>query len=145
MFIQPWLQPALAKFADAVQTVGALLALPDPIPTLTVNSKTYDFARIGMTDTSGIYQTADGLDRLTISHQYRKRNRFSVRLDRNFLADDPFVSTITQRFSHSVYTVIDTPQIGVDPVENDWLYQLHAAIMAAGTPDYSKRILQGEL
>lgn len=121
------------------------MALPDPIPTLTVNSVNYDFARIGMNDTSSIYQTANGNDRLTVSRQNKKRNRFVARIDRNFTAEDPLISSIMQRYSHSVYTVFDSPVNGVTPADNDKLGQLLAAFLVAGTPDFQLRLLQGEI
>jgi len=120
------------------------MALPDPIPTLTVDAVTYDFARIGMNDSSAVYQTADGLDRMTVSHQLKNRNRHTLRLDRKKIAADPFDADINQEYSFSTYVVIDAPRLGVTAAELDDHSQLLTAIMAAGTPDYILRILQGE-
>jgi hypothetical protein len=121
------------------------LAIPDPIPQLTVNSVTYDFARVGSDLNSGRFQTADGLNVLTFAHQFKKRNRFSIRLDRNFVAADPFVPDVNQTYSHSVYTVVDAPANGVTPAENNNLLLLLSGVLTSGTPDYSLRWLQGEL
>lgn len=121
------------------------MALPDPIPTLTVQAKTYDFARIGFSDNSSVFQTANTRDRLTVSHRFNKRNRFSIRLDRSKIAADPFDASLNQEYSHSAYVVWDSPNLGITPAENQELGQLLVAILAAGTPDYDLRVLQGEI
>lgn len=121
------------------------VALPDPIPTLTVAGDTYDFSRVGFTDTSGVFLTADGLNRLTVSHRYNKRNRFSVRIDRQKVAADVWTPFNNTEYSHSAYVVWDCPTVGVTPAENQELGQLLYAVLAAGTPDYDLRVLQGEI
>jgi hypothetical protein len=123
---------------------GTHVALPDPIPQLTVNSVNYDFARVGMDGSSATYQTADGLDRLTVSHQLKNRNRHTIRLDRSKIAADPFDADINQEYSFSTYVVFDAPRLGVTASELNYHSQLLTAIMVAGTPDYVLRVLQGE-
>jgi hypothetical protein len=120
------------------------MALPDPIPTLTVDAVTYDFARIGMNDTSSVYQTANGLDRLTVSHVLKNRNRHTIRLDRKKVAADPFTADLNQEYSFSTYVVCDAPKLGVTAAEMNVHSQLLTALMVAGTPDYVLRVLQGE-
>lgn len=120
------------------------MALPDPIPTLTVNSVNYDFARIGNDVNSAVYQTADGNDRLTVSHSLKNRNRHTIRLDRTKIAANPFDAAIDQEYSMSTYVVVDVPKIGFTASEMNYHSQLLTAIMVAGTPDYVLRVLQGE-
>lgn len=125
------------------------MALPDPIPTLTVNAVTYDFARIGITGDSssslGTYRTADKLNTLSIAHTVKNRERHSVRIDRKKVAANPFDSSLNQEYSWSVYTVLDMPRNGVSTTEAQLLNQLLAAFMVAGTPDYDIRVFAGEL
>lgn len=121
------------------------LALPDPIPTLTVNSVTYDFARIGFGDASSIYQTSDGLNRLGIQHSQKARNRHVVRLDRRAVVEDPLTTGSSYEQSFSVYTVIDMPRVGFSAADVDYGRQLLEAFMLAGTPDYGLRVIQGEV
>jgi len=122
------------------------MALDDPIPTLTVNAETYDFARIGMTDGNSIYQTASGDDRLTVSHsQNRSRTRSLVRLDRSKIAPDSLNSALNKPFSLATYVVLDRDVVGWTPAEVDYHFQLLAALWAAGTPDNGLRVLQGEV
>lgn len=122
------------------------MALPDPIPTITIDSVAYDLARIGMMDSKSIYQTANGLDRLTIEHQVTKnRNRQNLRFDRRKIAADPFDADLNQEYSFSTYVVTDSPKWGVTSAELDVHFQLLAGLWSAGTPDYGLRILQGEI
>lgn len=121
------------------------MALPDPIPTITVNAVTYDFARVGMTDGNAIYRTATGLDKVTVSHQQKARNRTTLRLDRSKIAADPFDAGINQEYSMSTYVVWDRPKVGFTAAECDLHTQLLTAFLVAGTPDYGLRVLQGEI
>lgn len=119
--------------------------IPDPIPTVTVNSVAYDFSRLGIDHSTGVFATADGAHRLTFARQSKKRDRFSMRLDHTFLAEDVFVPDTNSGYSHSAYVVWDSPRIGVTPSDNNVLGQVLTALMVAGTPDYALRLLQGEL
>lgn len=119
--------------------------LPDPIPTLTVNSVTYDFVRIGSTETSSVYQTANGNDRMIVSRQNKARNRYTIRLDRRKVAANPFDASLNQEYTQSAYVVWDIPKLGVTPEEADYHGQLLSAVMVAGTPDYALRVLRGEV
>jgi hypothetical protein len=121
------------------------MALPDPIPTITVNSVAYDFARVGMSDSRAVYQTADGLDVLTIENTVKNRNRTLVRLDRKKIAADPFNADLNQAYTFATYVVIDKPTLGVSASEVNLHGQLLDAILVAGTPDYRLRVLQGEV
>jgi len=119
--------------------------IPDPIPTVTVNSVAYDFSRRSVDHTKGVFATADGAYVLTFAQQSKKRNRFSMRLDHNFLAEDVFVPDTNSGYSHSAYVVWDSPKIGVTAADNNVLGSVLGSLMVAGTPDYALRLLQGEL
>jgi hypothetical protein len=124
------------------------MALPDPIPTITTDSIAYDFYRIGQIgngdSVSSVYRTADDLNRLTISHERKRRFRHVVRLDRSKVAADPFDASVDQEYSWSAYTVFDVPLIGVSADEVDDLGLLLRDIQVAGTPDYVLRVIRGE-
>jgi len=121
------------------------MALPDPIPTITVNSVEYDFARVGMGDGKATYQTADGLDLLTIENSVKNRNRRLVRLDRKKIAANPFDADLNQEYLLSTYVVMDSPKLGVTASEMNLHGQLLDALLIAGSPDYRLRVLQGEV
>lgn len=121
------------------------MALPDPIPTVTVDSIAYDFARVGMANGNSIYQTGDGNDRLTISHTVRNRTRTLVRLDRSKITADTLNSSLNKPYSAATYVVVDRDSIGWDADELDYHFQLLSGLWAAGTPDYGLRVLKGEV
>jgi len=121
------------------------MALPDPIPTITVNSVTYDLPRVSFGVGTSEYRTSNGLDKLTISHSEKNRQRHVVRFDRKKIAATPFDAAKDQEYRAAVYTVIDAPILGFTPAELDYLVQLQAAFWVAGTPDYGLRVLQGEV
>lgn len=120
------------------------MALPDPIPTLTVNSVAYDFFRVASGDGFSRYTTANGLDVLTVKHDGARNNRTLVKFDRRKVAADPFDASINQEYEYSVHTVYTTPKLGVSVAEVGYLNDLMVAFLAAGTPDYSVRVIQGE-
>lgn len=121
------------------------MALPDPIPTLTVDSVTYDFARSTFGENSSKFVTADGNDTFTVSRQVSgSRTRFLLRCDRRKIAEDPFSGT-NQEYKYSAHIVYDVPKVGVSVGEVTDLSDLLLAIMASGTPDNSVRVVQGEL
>lgn len=139
------LNPCCWKFQHQRTAESNTLALPDPIPTLTVNSVTYDFARTGFGDTSSVYQTGDGLNRLTLSHAVKNRHRAVIRLDRTETVDDPFTTGSSYNSSFSVYTVFDWKDNDFAAEDLDYGGQLLEAVMLSGTPDYRLRFLKGEI
>lgn len=59
----------------------------------------------------GIYQTADGLTKLTISHQRGSRTRSTVRVDLYTPYTDPSTG-LTALVSSACYLVLNRPQAG---------------------------------
>lgn len=120
------------------------MSLPDPIPTITVDSVAYDLFRTDQFGERSVYQTADGLTKLTVSHVLKNRHRFMVRFDRSKVAADPFNADLNQEYVYAAYTVLDVPKLGVSVDEANDLGQLLRDFMVAGTPDYEVRVLRGE-
>lgn len=121
------------------------MALPDPIPTLTVNSVTYDLVRTGLGKGESTYQTSDGLNRLSISHSEKNRKRDVIRFDRTKIAASPFDAAKDQEYSMSTYVVVDSPRLGFTVAEKDWHLKLLSAFLVEGSPDYSLRVLGNEI
>jgi len=121
------------------------MALTDPQSALTVNSVSYTFTRIGMTESKGLYISDDGLNRLSIEHSRKNRNRTSVRLDRADTVDDPFTTGSSYNSSFSVYTVFDWKEGDFAATDLDYAAQLLEAFMVSGSPDNRLRILKGEI
>jgi len=138
------LLPHARKISEYV-TVKATVALPDPIPTQTVNSVAYNLPRVGMTDGKSVYRASDGLDRLTIEHTRKKRTRSVIRLDRRSLVENPFTTGTSLDTNTATYLVSDRDESLVTAVEADWHLKLLLSVLAEGSPDYSLRFLQGEV
>jgi hypothetical protein len=133
------------QIGRVVLSESSTLAFPDPIPTQTVNSVTYDLTRIGLGDSKGVFRTANGLDRLTIEHTLKNRARHVIRLDRLATVADPLTTGNNFEASMSTYVVVDMPRVGFDATAADWHWKLLKSIMDEGTPDYSLRFLRGEV
>lgn len=94
--------------------------LADP-QSITINSVAKSLARVSTNGTSSIYQTADGLFKLTVSHQQTKdKVRSMVRLDQKKIATDPLSSeqdwaTVTE------YRVYERPIVGFSDTEIQYI------------------------
>jgi hypothetical protein len=86
------------SFADpqSVTIVGGAVSLP----------------RIGATQNAGTFQSADGMNRLSVSSSYGNRTRRIARLDLSKVAANPFDSSVNAKYSMSAYLVVDVPQVG---------------------------------
>lgn len=85
--------------------------------TVTVNAVAQTLPAIERNGTVSVYKKDDGLYKLTISHQYGRRNRFNVRLDAQKVAADPLSSANNNLYSASAYIVIDMPTAGYTNAE----------------------------
>lgn len=123
------------------------MAFPDTIPTQTVNSVTYDFFRVGMSGSSGSYSTDDGLNRLSFDHTVKARARHAIRLDRDAIVEDPLTTGSNFKASMSAVLSVNMPRLGegFSATDADWLVKLLSSILVEGTPDYSLRLLRGEV
>jgi len=84
-------------FADPQSvTIGSALSLP----------------RIGSGLNSGVFQTADGLAKMSVTHVNGKRNRHTARIDLAKVAADPLIAAQNLRYSASFYVVLDVPTVG---------------------------------
>jgi len=79
--------------------------------------------RTSVGDDRSEYQSGDGLNLLTVSHQYGKRIRRMVRFDTSKMAADVFKPTENVKVGMAVYTVFDLPPAGYTPAEalNVWV------------------------
>lgn len=89
-------------FADPQSlTIGSALSLP----------------RIGAGLNSGVFQTADGLVKMSLLHNLGKRTRHTVRVDLAKVAADPLNAAQNLRYSMSGYFVLDVPPVGFSVAE----------------------------
>jgi len=85
--------------------------------TITVNAVAQPLPATARNGTSSEYTKDDGSYKMTVMHQYGNRQRFTVRIDTNKIAADPLASANNQRYSSSVYLVMDKPLVGYSNAE----------------------------
>lgn len=86
--------------------------------TVTVNSVAQTLAAVSREPMKSTYREDVGEYELVISHQENaKRNRRTIRLNRQKVSADPFIPANNIEVSHSIYLVIDTPLAGFTMTE----------------------------
>lgn len=116
------------------------MALADP-QKITIAGTLHTLPKISTGPNSATYGSPDGDVKITVSHNYGRRNRHLVRVDFGKIAPDPF-SGANQRYSMSTYTVVDAPPAGFSTAElADVVGGLTAFLAVAGVP---ARVIGGE-
>lgn len=87
------------------------MAFADP-QSITVNAVAQSLPRIQSANGVGTFQKDDGSYALTISHTVGKRSRRQVRVDFSKIAADPYATAVNNKYTGSVYLVIDHPPAG---------------------------------
>jgi hypothetical protein len=118
------------------------MAFADP-QSVTVNAVAQPLPRVSTGANSSVYQKDDATYKLTLSHQYGKRNRHTARLDNRKIAPDVFTSDNTA-YSMSVYLVIDTPLVGYTNAELKQIVDGLTAYLTASTGANVTKLLGGE-
>ena len=120
------------------------MGFTDPISLTDSATTAFSFPRIGLADGLGQYRTADGLNTLSVSHQYKARNRHSVP-DRRKVAADPFATGLNNEYSLSIYTVFDVPRVGFTSAEIALAYSLINNFFDLSSAANVARVAQGEI
>lgn len=93
---------------------------------------------------SGVFQSSDGTSKLSVSHQYGKRTRRTIRLDFSKIAADPLISSTNIKYSMSAYLVIDEPVTGFTVAEAKVQVDALVAYLTASTGAKVTQLLGGE-
>lgn len=109
--------------------------------TVTVNAVAKSLPSTGRNTDYSIYKMDDDSYKLTISHQYGKRKRFTVRLDGRKIAADPLSSANNVEYTTSAYIVMDAPNVGYTNAE---LRDVAVALSAWCTSANLLKVLGGE-
>jgi hypothetical protein len=117
--------------------------LADP-QSVTINSVATSLPAIGRGVDTSSYQKDDGTTKLTISHNYAKRTRRTVRLDFSKIAADPLISAQNIKYSMSAYLVIDTPVTGFTNTEAKYIVDALTAYLTASSGAKVTAVLGGE-
>lgn len=119
------------------------MAFADP-QSLTFNAVATSFPRTSSGENIGEFKTADGVYKLSVSHQYGKRNRHVIRIDQTKAAADVLVPATNVIASASVYLVVDAPKYGFTNTELKYVVDGLSAYLAASSGAKVTQLLGGE-
>ncbi|DAD50261.1 coat protein [ssRNA phage Gephyllon.2_3] len=119
------------------------MAFADP-QSVTINGSAKTLPRVSSGVNSGQFKTADGLEALSVSHQYGKRVRHMIRLDDSKIASDPLLAGQSIPVSMSAYLVVDVPTVGYSAAEQKYVADALVAYLTASTGAKVTQLLGGE-
>lgn len=122
------------------------MALTDPQKFKEVAGTEVTAPRVSTGDFKSIYETSDGLNKLTLSttESSSNRRRHLVRIDVEKLATNIYEESKKQAVSMSVYLVIDRPVNGFTVAECKKLVEGLVGLLSASTYALTEKVLGGE-
>jgi tRNA(Ile2) C34 agmatinyltransferase TiaS len=122
------------------------MALTDPQKFKEAAGTEVTAPRVASGNFNSIYETSDGLSKLTVSTQETSgnRKRHLVRIDVSKLATNPYEETKKQEISMSVYLVIDRPVAGFTVEEAKKLVEGLVGLLSASTYSLTTKVIGGE-
>jgi hypothetical protein len=122
------------------------MALTDPQKFKEVAGTEVTAPRVSTGDFKSIYETSDGLNKLTLSttESSANRKRHLIRIDVEKLATNIYEESKKQSVSMSVYLVIDRPQNGYSVAECKKLVEGIVGLLSASTYALTEKVLGGE-
>lgn len=99
--------------------------------------------RLNSTDSGSKWATADRKHRLTVAHQYGKRQRHQFRLEQDELVASPLITGTYVASSMSCYLVVDLP-VGYDVASAKAVVDGFIANLSASTGANITKLLGGE-
>lgn len=117
--------------------------LADP-QSVTINAVAQSLPAVARGANSSIYSKDDGTVKLSISHQFGKRTRRTVRLDFSKITADPLVPAQNQKVSMSTYLVIDQPITGLTNLEIKYVVDALTAYLTASSGAKVTSVIGGE-
>lgn len=121
------------------------MALADP-QSVTIGSA-ITMPRTGTGMGTGVFGSADGNVKLSVSHQIAKsgRVRRTVRIDHRKVAADPLNTAQNLKYSASVYVVIDLPEVGYSVANLTDIVSGLATWLTTGTNANTIKVLGAEV
>lgn len=110
---------------------------------VTISGSAVSLPRTSSGVNAGTYTSADSAVKMTVSSQYGKRNRRTVRLEHSKIAADPLTSANT-KYSMTAYVVFDTPAVGYTVAEAQAVIAGLTAWLTASTGANVAKVLGGE-
>lgn len=119
------------------------MSFADP-QSVTINAVANSLPRTSSGANSGVFTKDDGNVKLTVSHQYGKRTRRSIRLDHRKVAPDPLISAQNVSRSFSIYMVTDAPLDGYTVAEQKQIVDALTGYLTASSGARVTQLLGGE-
>jgi hypothetical protein len=122
------------------------MSFTDPL-SFTLSGVTTPLPRTNLDEHLGEYTSADGLWKVTASHQIgSKRTRRMLRFDLTKIAPDPFRPSENARASMACYMVFDVPAVGAgfSLTEQQAAYQGFKTLITATSDALVTKLLGGE-
>lgn len=119
------------------------MALADP-QSIKINAITTSLPRVSTGDFESLYESADGLIKLSLSTASKKRKRQVVRLDVSKVAADPFIPAQNVELSMSTYLVFDRPAVGYTNTEAKQVYDGFIEALQASSSVMVTKLLGSE-
>ncbi|DAD51801.1 TPA_asm: coat protein [ssRNA phage Gerhypos.1_31] len=122
------------------------MALTDPQKFKEVAGTEVTAPRVSTGDFKSVYETSDGLNKLTLSttESNSNRKRHLVRIDVEKLTTNIYEESKKQAVSMSVYLVIDRPVNGYSVAECKKLVEGLVGLLSASTYALTEKVLGGE-
>lgn len=120
------------------------MAVADPL-SIVIGSDTISLPRVVWADNRSQFRSANGDVRFSLSHQYGRRQRSLIRLDKDKVAPDPFIPAQSRKIGASLYIVFDRPDTGFS---NDDMYEMfdgYRDLITASDDAMIEKVLGGEV
>jgi len=119
------------------------MAFSDP-QTVTIATVAQTLPRTSSGVDAGSFTKDDGTVKLSVSHQYGKRIRRTVRLEHSKIAPDPLISSTNIKHSMTAYLVVDVPVTGYSVAEAKQIVDGLTAYLTASSGARATQLLGGE-
>jgi hypothetical protein len=120
------------------------MAFSDP-QSITIGANTTSLPRTGSSDSSGVFQSADGNIQLRISHSYTStRVRHLIRVDTKKVAPDPLFPAQNTPYKEACYLVVDEPLTGYTVTEQTDMVKGLINLLSASTFAALTKLIGGE-
>ena len=122
------------------------MALTDPQKFKEAAGTEVTAPRVSTGDFKSIYETSDGLTKLTLSttESNSNRKRHLLRIDVDKLATNVYEESKKQSVSMSAYVVIDRPVNGFTNAEAKKLVEGLVGLLSASTYSVTEKVIGGE-
>lgn len=110
---------------------------------VTINGVAKSLSKTTTSDSGSKFSTADRTHRMSVAHQYGKRQRHTIRLDVDQLTANPLVTGQYLQGSESVYLVADLPN-GFDVATMKLIIDGFLANLQASSGANVTKLLGGE-